>query len=282
MTQREKNIGITVGVVVVLAGGFFAVNSLFLTPRANYIQKTKADRDRLNTENALLAKSSQVNSDWNSLGIVKDDVSRVSDQVFTSVYTIASRTGLLGTGRILWNGSSNTRPIAKTDYSEVAFKLQVKGNTAEISKVLYAIETQGDPIKLDAMTISAPTPGVDSLTTELTLTALMYTPKNPTPGRGATRPSATSQASVRNKLPEPTTNEATIEEEMMKRRQQQLQQTSSPTSAPATAPALTPEQVEAEMMKKRQQQSGDSITMPAIEPMPAPASAPATNPGGVR
>jgi hypothetical protein len=279
LNKREQLIAWVVGVVVGGAVLFMIVNSVFLSQIQSMSKEKRDQQAQYKSDSYLLDTATVTRDKWEKLGI-KTSPAEMGQQVHTTVTSFAQQTGMTISN---WTANTVTRPVTKTDYEEATFKAQLKGNSAGFHRFLYALESSRTPMRVDEMAATAQPPGQDSLSVNLTLTALIYAPKAP---KGKAIPAAARSTSTKAASTKPgalsAKKESDIARQMAERRKKELNspatrpanatETTQPTAAPgAAAPAPSEEGIAARMARERQEQLQDLST---------PGNTPATAPTG--
>ena len=284
LNEREKKLAWGVGVAFGLFLLVMGVMFLFVSPLEAANAEIKAANKNLAQEGQDIDHAKKDNADWDKLEIYTDQ-SLVAQRVQKAVVDLASRYHVIVPTPAV-PGGANVRPVmagpknnVKTDYSSVQLKANVTGGMGGFARFLYDMETSGLPLRVSEVAIRSKTPGTDNLDIDVTIDALVYTPKtvvkSATTGRATTNRAATRGASRTVETPP----DADVLKRMMENRNKELQSTATPATTPApasapaaTGPAKTEAELEAEMIARRR---GETAAVSTGNPSTAPATKPA-------
>jgi hypothetical protein len=208
---------------------------------------------------------------------------------------------------------------AAKDFQECRYTATGTTTTARLARFLQTIETVAIPARIDSLTITTPNIGVDRLRVEMTISALVFSPKTAPPSTGrasATTPASHSATASRpatqrtnpggssgrtpntpntsqpgrtrttnpaiSSRPAPSTQELESAAAAMARRRAEEEQRIATMPAPDTRPR-DPAEIEREMMLRRARETGESpstLELPRPSTSPAPATSAASNPLG--
>ncbi len=291
LNKREQLIAWVMGAVLGL-GVIYYGGMTWWDARAALDRKVLETRNKLSDENSLIDRAKKVEAklaEWQVQRIDpnKPDPSR-TDALVRNTYTNA---GITITG---WTAAGLRSTAGTRDFQESKYSATATTTTARLARFLQTIESARIPARIDSITITTPKQGQDNLHIELTISALLYSPRSATTAPAAARSAtargpetartATASAPARGAGAVSTTKAATAAADesetirrMMERRQAEDQRlATAPATPPAeTGPKKTAAEIEAEMAAKRARELG------AVESQPATTTSPATT-GGVQ
>lgn len=283
LNEREKKLAWGVGGAFGLFLLVMAVMFLFVSPLEAANAEIKAANKNLTQEGQDIEHAKTANATWDKLQIYTDQ-SLVAQRTQNAVVELANRYHVVVPTPAV--PTANARPVmmgprnnVKTDYSSVQLKANVTGGMGGFARFLYDLETAGLPLRVSDVSIRSKTPGTDNLDIDVTIDALIYTPKEAaktaTTGRATTNRAATRGASRTIETPP----DADVLKRMMENRNKELQSTATPATTPApasapaaTGPAKTEAELEAEMIARRR---GETAAVSTGNPSTAPATKPA-------
>jgi hypothetical protein len=175
MTKREKIIGITLGACLAL----LFIDRYLLTPfmeeRDNIAVRTATVVAKLNDANRLLSNRHRVADAWKELIFsgLKSNNSVVESETQHALLDWAQA------ARVQLESLKPDRAVQVGDFQEIRFQVTGSGSVANLSQLLWSIETSNLPLQLGDMRLSARKEGTDDLGVQLSVTALVFAPVPP-------------------------------------------------------------------------------------------------------
>jgi len=271
VNEREKNLGLIVGVVLAGAVGYWAFDTFYWQPRELSDKRLVAASKTYNDNRDLVAKDTAMQTDFVRMNLF-DNAADSAGPVTARIYDLAEAARFTVTN---FAGSAGTRSNSRSDIDEVRYTVTGTGGTPAIGKFLLSLQRVSRmqdatmlPIRIDEVSVTSRKEGNDDLQASITLTALIFNPKGPG-GKPATKPAKAATTSA----PGAPVRTSTT--------------TQSGTTAPTTDEAIKNE-IEKQMRERHLKEEADAASHAATQPAePKPLDAPATNPttqpeGGVR
>jgi len=184
-----------------LAGGgaalllfVFLFYQMYYAPKRTALAQIDALTKQVKLNKELLARAKDVEPRWQELQEigVSSDSTKLASLITDRVQDLARGSQLEITN--FKPPTAKPTPIAKTDFSEAKFLISADGTTTSLGRFLLAVESARLPMRVDSLRVHSKKDGIDDLSIDISLLALVYTPKEPAPAPGARSGSGSAAA----------------------------------------------------------------------------------------
>jgi Tfp pilus assembly protein PilO len=189
LSKREKSIAAVVAGIVLLYIGYAFAVSPYIQKRdalSNAIEKAAAREKR---DDDLLSNQPRVKSEWTKLTstTLKTDAAQATSRVNDALQDWAR------SSRFTIQALKPERPVQQKDFQHIRFQVSGEGNSEQVARFLYTLETTDLPLKIDDLRINTRKEGVNYLAVELKVTTLVFSPSTTTrPGARTAAPKGDS------------------------------------------------------------------------------------------
>jgi hypothetical protein len=181
LSQRERYVAITLGLVLVLLVVYEAVYSPLSDWSSRISSDKKAALDQAAADDKLFADKAHLLKVWDDIqkGGLQSDPSVGQNQLRQAVTEWAVQSGVSVSAGT--SGAASPVGDPKTGFVSAVVQVTCAGTTSGIAKLLYQIEVAKIPARIHSITISSKKEGVDDLLVVLNLTTLCVVKPNSAP-----------------------------------------------------------------------------------------------------